>query len=704
MKDAYIHQNFFNYLIPNTGELIILYIAKENEKMNLLLIRFNITESNKLYNSFKDISKNNYLRNDICEVPIYLQSIFINSFIKYKNKDKIIINNNKNKKYYKYEKNIGTFVSCFDENEIIKYQSKKIQLPQCLNILDEINDNNIHSLKFNQTHTEVIFDIYNDPNLLSLRNVAINFIITYSFDFLFLMQVKTDGDTDFANIKYDYDYKNITHIKFIRKYNLALKEPIILKYRIKQSLIITETIGSQLLSDICELSFESDNGELCKIDFCGICKNTEICQICNNILNSYLINDEKKNSNTFGKCICDEKKGFKKIPNKDKNMCVCKDNYSFYKNTKQCKSNEEINKMPTYKNDTEEMTLIDIYGDCYITCSKCSKGGFSYEEQNCDECREGFTLVGNNCISDYSIKLIEDNICLSDSKIWFQLGKYIFYFIKIDKCIFIYDENDLFFISNKEECLNLQNNPDYNYSYLSICLNNSKITNKDNYINFINNAKEYIPNEKNISIDKYIEEENIYFHLYNSEINYNNLSIMYLKENEKIDLLIFKVDIKRTDTISTQVEYQFYSPIPELIYINIDINGYLSTKNKKRKSENNNNESEYSNIYLDLPISWPLEKLDKIKELNKSGINAFNTSSEFYLDVCNEYTMPNKRDIYLQERKKNYYPDYPFCEENCSFIKYNLETDKIVCECKPKTTTFNFDTISFNYSIFKKKN
>ena len=339
--------------------------------MSLLLIRYNITESNKLYNSFKEISKNNYLRNDICDIPIYLQSTFINSSIKYKNKDKKIINNNINKKYYKYEKNIATFISCFDPNEKVKYQFKKIQLPQCLNILDEINDNNMHSLKFNQTHTEVLFDIYNDPNLLSLRNVAINFFITSSFDFLFLIQVKTEGETDFVNLEYDFDYKNITHIKFIRKYNLALKEPIILKYRIKQSLIITETIGSQLLSDMCELSFGSDNGELCKIDFCGICMNTEICKMCNNILNSDLISDDNKNSNSFGKCICDEKRGFKKSPNKEYNMCICKDNYSFYKNIKQCKSNDEINKMPTYKNDTDEVSLIDIYGDCYITCSKC---------------------------------------------------------------------------------------------------------------------------------------------------------------------------------------------------------------------------------------------------------------------------------------------------------------------------------------------
>ena len=71
----------------------------------------------------------------------------------------------------------------------------------------------------------------------------------------------------------------------------------------------------------------------------------------------------------------------------------------------------------------------------------------------------------------------------------FQLGKYIFYYVKIDKCVFIYDDNILFFISNKRDCLDLLNNPNNTYGYLSKCLNNFNIADKINYTNFINNSK-----------------------------------------------------------------------------------------------------------------------------------------------------------------------------------------------------------------------
>jgi hypothetical protein len=104
-----------------------------------------------------------------------------------------------------------------------------------------------------------------------------------------------------------------------------------------------------------------------------------------------------ENSETYGKCTCNESKGFKKIPKSEFNMCICKDNYSFYKNTRECKSNEELEKMSTYIIDKDEVSSINIYEDCFATCSKCSRGGFSFEEQNCDECKEGYILEGSNC-------------------------------------------------------------------------------------------------------------------------------------------------------------------------------------------------------------------------------------------------------------------------------------------------------------------
>ena len=756
IQDNYINQNLFNYLVPNEDELIILYIFKEM-KMSLFLTRFNTSDSNtnKLHIGFKDISPYTYKRTDICEEPKYFQSIYINSFINYDITDKNIIHGNSNKNYYKYQKDIGILISC-SENYTTTHQPIKIELPQCLNTLDEINGNNKHNIKFNNKHTEEIFDLYGDPNLLSLRNVEINFNPSIVFTFLFMIQVKVSGETNFKNISYNVDYKNVTHIKFKRRYNYITKTPITLQYRVKQNSIIKNNYSSRLLSDICELTFENNNNEIespengetqekketnekseselnneseennesdesnqnnegydgineiCYIDYCIICRNNIMCQICDNVKNTELINDEVENSETYGKCICNESIGFKKIPKSEFNMCICKDNYSFYRTTRECKSNEDLEKMPTYIIDKDDTSGINIYEDCFITCSKCSKGGFSYDEQNCDECKEGYILEGTNCYED-QVKMVEDNVCLSDKKIWFKLGEYIFYYAKIDKCIFIYEEDNLFFISNKKDCLNILNNQNNTYRYLSVCLHNYLLYNKYNYIDFINDAKEYIPNANNITIDKLSKNEEFYFHLYNSEMKYNNISSIYLEGNETIDLLLFKVDIKRNDTISTQVEYQLYNPIPEYIYQTIDFIEYLSKKYKllQNISTENYTSNYFEYIYLDLPIYWSKNELEKIKELYKFNINPFDSKSDFYLDVCYKYTTPNNDDIYLQERKEEYYLDKPFCEDNCTFIKYNFDTNKVTCKCKPKTSTDNYDKISFKFNDkdeeFKKK-
>ena len=727
IEDKYIHQDLFNHLVPNKDELIIIYISKETH--SLLLSRFDINNSKSklIHKNFKDISNYNYIRTDICNEPKYLQSVYINSFINYENSDKITMNNNINEKYYKYQRDIGVLISCDNNNDII-YQSKKIEIPQCLDTLDELNGNNKHKLTFEEGQREIIFDLYGDPNLISLRNVIVNFNTSILFSILIQMQVKLEGESTFRDLKYDLDYKKVTHIKFIKKYTLLIKEPLILPYRLKQNKIIKNNILSQLESDVCKLEFslENNHGKTCEIDLCIICKTQTICEKCNNNILG-LIEDKNENSETYGKCICNENNGFKKMPNKAYNRCVCKDNYSFYLDINQCKPNNELD--DKYIIDTDPITGIDIYGDCYKTCKKCSKAG-TEDAHNCDQCKNGLIKIGNNCydfvkdteyteyishetqskLTDITTVGVEDiiddnDVCLNDNKIWFQLGQYIFYYAKIGKCIFIYDGDELFFISSQNECKYLGNNEKYINEYISNCLNNNELNNKEKYFTFIENAKEYNPNSNNITIYKYIEEEKKYFHLYNSSINIKNISSLYFDEDLKMDLLIFKVDIKRNDTISTQVEYQFYNPIPEKIYEKIDINKYLSKKRRLQNDNTNTNNNEY--VYLDIPVSFKPEKLEKIEELYKADIDPFNSSSEFYLDVCNKYTTPSNDDIYLQDRKKEYYPDEPFCEENCEFIKFNLDTEKITCKCSPKTNTDNFENITFKYNDkdekFKKK-
>ena len=199
--------------------------------MSLLLLRFNKTDSDKSNTIFQGSAINTYKRIDICDEPKYLQSIFINSFINYSSKDKEIMKNNQNINYYKYRKDIGVMISCSESHSKLLYQTKKIELPQCMDTLDEINGNNKHFLIFAPDKKEVVLDIYGDPNLFSFRNVTINFNESEILVFLFQLQVKSEGESQYKNVTYDFDYKKLTHVKIIKRYNLTIKKPVPLQYR-----------------------------------------------------------------------------------------------------------------------------------------------------------------------------------------------------------------------------------------------------------------------------------------------------------------------------------------------------------------------------------------------------------------------------------------------------------------------------------------
>lgn len=168
IEDSYISPYLFNHLIPNENDLILVYLLKAGNKMNLIMSRFILTTSQKFHLNFNftKFSLSNYLRDDICSNPKYIQSIFINSLIKYNDTEKEIIKSKGDGNYYKYQKDIVTFLAC-DNNNKVEYESKKIIMPQCLNILDEINGKNNHIISFKNNEINKTLDIYNDPNLLS---------------------------------------------------------------------------------------------------------------------------------------------------------------------------------------------------------------------------------------------------------------------------------------------------------------------------------------------------------------------------------------------------------------------------------------------------------------------------------------------------------------------------------------------------------
>ena len=668
ISDKTINPNLLNYLVPNQDEMLIIYINKDT-KTNLFISRINTKNIDANYMGY---AVNNYFRSDICSQPVYMKSTYIKSFINYNSNDKLYMKNNPGKSFYKYEEDMGLIISCKDVSS--KYQTIKVELPQCLNELDDINGNNFHNLRLTDDKNEIIFDIYNDPNLKSFRDSNIYFHSSQIFVLLITMKIKQEGDTDYKAIQFDKEYKSITHIKFIKNKYFSVSSSFKLQYTVQKIGLTTSNGVNAMKSNVCFLEFNLDNinQQTCSIDYCTVCETASKCKICDPYMEGITL-DVNTYSTNYGKCICDENKGFQKNPTSYQ-MCICKNGYSFYNGKSLCKNNYELENGPYYIDDIEENSNIPIYRDCPIGCEKCTKN--ENLEVICTKCFNGFVLKNQQC---------DNGDC--DVGEWFKLGKYIFKYIKIENCVFIFEGKDLFLISDKDSCTPYMKSS--KYEYIKGCLHNDINITK---FTDLENVNIYNPYSTDIIASKYSEDNKIYFHLmkYNS-INTANISSLKIIKNKRLltdeDFLIFKADIKREDTISRQVEYQLYNVNKYKINEKIILNDY-----------NGNN----LKVILSLPISWRIGQEEKVNELPDINI-AFNSSSSFYLDVCEKFTNKENDDVFLEDRKEQYYINEPICESGCEFLKYDKDTNNVYCHCNFKENTDNYNKVTFSYNKVDEK-
>ncbi len=696
--DGYTDSQLFNNLVPNMNDLIIIYLkSRRGNKMSLSMTRYNIISSATYNIKLDNIAATNYYRDDICLLPKYMQSVFINSFIKYTEKDKQIMSNNKDIAYYKYQKDIISFIACSDGDKI-NYESKKIIMPQCMNILDEINGLNYHVLTF-QNNISII-DIYNDPKFYSLRDISIQLIYDeLSYDFLDI-EFKSNDSDNYIPIKSNMTFHNITHIKFnlTEKVYLPNKNSLSISYRLFQKKKTDFSETCLLSSDFCHFNFDLNDSSIydcCNIKYCIACNKPNNCSICNKTIYELLLQNNE--------CICNENYNFSKYPNTTIDMCVCKKDYSFYQDTQRCLSNDELENGPYAINTTEIRSGIPIYDMCHELCKKCYQTNGTDEYMFCLECYDGYILNSrNNCV-----KINETvNICEGDSnniielkyQTWFKLGDYKLYYNILGDCVLIYHSNhSLFFVSNITTCLSEIVNK-------SSCLEKENID-LMNFKNEVSKAKEYNTTRKKKEIEIKDKMGNISFYLVNSqrEIGVSDIflsdeCIKILKEIYDInynDLLVYKADIRRNDTISTQVEYKFYHPEPKKIYIGLDL-GLCQNKNKILRRLDD--DEVLMKIYV--PVNWNDNQKEIVNYVyGENNIFMFDPEDDFYNKVCYNFTTKNGSDIYIQDRKDYYFIDEGFCEKGCKISNEpNVfkESEKLVCNCTTiKTSTEGFESVEF---------
>ena len=155
----------------------------------------------------------------------------------------------------------------------------------------------------------------------------------------------------------------------------------------------------------------------------------------------------------------------------------------------------------------------------------------------------------------------------------------------------------------------------------------------------------------------------------------------HISDNE--DLIIYKTDIKTSDSSTTFVTYEVYD----------------SSLNKLNLSACSSTQ-----ISINVPVRLD-DSLDNLaKSLSDSGYNLFDENDSFYNDICATYTSENGTDMLLSDRKSDIYSstqNQTLCQTGCELASYNSTSKKAKCNCDIETSTL-INTLNID-NLFDKK-
>ena len=143
--------------------------------------------------------------------------------------------------------------------------------------------------------------------------------------------------------------------------------------------------------------------------------------------------------------------------------------------------------------------------------------------------------------------------------------------------------------------------------------------------------------------------------------NFYNIS-----DNET--LYMKKIDIQQKGLSTLKVEYDVYAKIyrNKLIKLNLTI---------------------CSNSKISIFIPFIIDE----------NIDKYNSSSDYYNDICYTTTSEDGTDILLKDRQKEFIDKNKIiCQENCDFTKYNYEAFTALCSCEVKECDTSFADMNIN--------
>ena len=310
-----------------------------------------------------------------------------------------------------------------------------------------------------------------------------------------------------------------------------------------------------------------------------------------------------------------------------------------------------------------------VYEECYSTCKKCEVGGNEIDN-NCTECKNNFNFLNDSyyksncyqkCQNYYYFDELKNYKCTEKEQCPEKYNKLIKEKNKcIDECV----NDNIFKYEYNNTCL--ESCPNNTKEINNICLDN-EISEGNDYIKVFHDYITYTDIPKNVTESKkdYIREKNNTLYQITTTENqknniYDNISTINLEAcesilrekydiNEKIPLIILKIDYKLPGLLIPIIGYEIYHPI-----------------NKTKL-----NLADCKDIKLNIPV-----------KINEKELFKYDPKSDYYNDDCSPYTTENGTDIMLNDRKQEFKDkNLSLCQNNCEYIGYDYKYKQSSCKC-----------------------
>ena len=299
------------------------------------------------------------------------------------------------------------------------------------------------------------------------------------------------------------------------------------------------------------------------------------------------------------------------------------------------------------------------------------------------------------------------NNCVAYSEYYYMSSYNQYKSLNVFQC----PEEAKYIIKSKKSCIDdCKKDEEYKYLYNGNCMkecpsdtrnenyickvNSNKCTYGQNVLNLENNNLEVIRTLVKTYLSEFYYTQN---HI--SQHNHENYTIIIYKNSScitELSLQIPKVDFKECykkvqiayniedDLVISLVDkkeiynpktfYSFYHPLSgeKLDADKICVNDSIIVKENLNELLDENNTFYETQTYL-----------------TEQGINIFDINDPFYTDICYDFDNPLKKDIPLNDRIKDLFPNATLCDDGCQYEGINLEDMTATCDCKFNDITNN---------------